>query len=261
MERGSRPPGRFLPIADVSGSGGGCGSGCGPAVQADGAELVAPAGVVDGRQVFQVNDHEALFSADGFDELQPFAGAWLPRLPGRTAYPHPERVGEYVPYSEFAKIPKYMAQWVHWKDRADMVLAGRYHELPAAHFEGIFTLVCNFMCPHCSRRVTRTKWVEGGTWEHNTDIEKKNTMHPEGLRLIRADRRARGWRGWAQLLNFQFGRIGALRKLFLPWLDYFKPGFHPWQHDNRAFLSQIDAVVAEVEARPPPPSVQPVQVA
>jgi MoaA/NifB/PqqE/SkfB family radical SAM enzyme len=73
---------------------------------------------------------------------------------------------------------------VHWKDRADMVLAGKYHELPAAHFEGIFTLVCNFMCPHCSRRVTRTKWVEGGTWEHNTDIEKKNTMHPEGLRRV-----------------------------------------------------------------------------
>ena len=93
----------------------------------------------------------------------------------------PDQVGVYGTYSEFVKAPKYMAQWVHWKDRADMVLEGRYHDLQPAHFEGIFTLVCNFMCPHCSRRVTRTKWVDGGTWEHNTEVEKANTMDARGL--------------------------------------------------------------------------------
>ncbi|MDF5756217.1 radical SAM protein [Spongiactinospora sp. TRM90649] len=144
-----------------------------------------PEGVIDGRQVFQVNDHEALFSNEELiSPLQPYAGAWLPRLAGRDRYPLPDRVGEYGSYSDFVKAPKYMAQWLHWKRRADMVLEGRYHEIPAAHFEGIFTLVCNFMCPHCTRRVTRTRWVEGGTWEHNTEVEKKNTMHPLGLRRV-----------------------------------------------------------------------------
>jgi sulfatase maturation enzyme AslB (radical SAM superfamily) len=28
------------------------------------------------------------------------------------------------------------------------------------------------------------KWVEGGAWEHNTEVEKKNTMHPAGLRRV-----------------------------------------------------------------------------
>lgn len=182
-DTGSR---KYLPIAVDSGAG----CACATHIQSQGAatagaELVSPTTVTDGHQVFQVNDHEALFSNDELiTPLQPYAGATLPRLPGRAAYPVPDQVGEYVSYAEFVKMPKYMAQWVHWKDRAEQVLQGRYHEIPAAHFEGIFTLVCNFMCPHCSRRVTRTKWVEGGTWDHNTDIEKKNTMHPAGLRRV-----------------------------------------------------------------------------
>ncbi|MDH6624409.1 radical SAM protein with 4Fe4S-binding SPASM domain [Streptomyces sp. LBL] len=143
------------------------------------------AGVVDGHQAFPVGDHETLFSNEELiTPLQPYPGAVLPRIAGRTAYPIPDRPGDYGTYTDFRKAPKYMAQWVHWKNRANMVLEGRYHELPPAHFEGIFTLVCNFMCPHCTRRVTRTKWVEDGTWEHNTEVEKKNTMHPAGLRRV-----------------------------------------------------------------------------
>jgi radical SAM protein with 4Fe4S-binding SPASM domain len=163
-----RVPNRRLPLVDVQD-----------------LQPLRPEGVIDGHQVFQINDHEALFSNEELiSPLQPTAGAWLPKIAGRTRYPIPDRVGEYGTYSEFVKAPKYMAQWVHWKKRADMVLEGRYHEIPAAHFEGIFTLVCNFMCPHCTRRVTRTRWVEGGTWEHNTEVEKKNTMHPLGLRRV-----------------------------------------------------------------------------
>jgi sulfatase maturation enzyme AslB (radical SAM superfamily) len=151
----------------------------------EGARPVRPVGVVDGHQVFQVDKNEYLFSNEELiGPLQPYAGARTPRLPGRTSYPIPDRVGEYGTYSEFARAPKYMAQWVHWRNRADLVLQGRYHEIPPAHFEGIFTLVCNFMCPHCTRRVTRTRWVEGGAWEHNTEVEKKNTMHPVGLRRV-----------------------------------------------------------------------------
>jgi radical SAM protein with 4Fe4S-binding SPASM domain len=144
-----------------------------------------PAEVIGGHQAYPVNDHEVLFSNEQMlSPLQPMPGAWLPRIAGRTRYPIPDRAGEYGTYSEFIKAPKFMAQWVHWPRRAEMVLQGRYHELPPAHFEGIFTLVCNFMCPHCSRRVTRTKWVDGGTWEHNTEVEKKNTMDANGLRRV-----------------------------------------------------------------------------
>jgi len=166
---GHRPNRRLLPIVE----------------RQPPAEELRPVGVVDGHQAFKVNDHEMLFSNEELiTPLQPYPGATLPTVPGRTAYPIPDSVGEYSTWSEFKKAPKFMAQWVHWRERAELVLQGKYHEITPAHYEGIFTLVCNFMCPHCSRRVTRTKWVEGGTWDHNTDIERKNTMHPDGLRRV-----------------------------------------------------------------------------
>lgn len=156
-----------------------------PIISASDLDVLSSGPVVDGHQVFQVNDHEALFSNEELIEpLQPFPGARLPRIAGRKEYPLPDQPGRYGSWAEFKKAPKYMAQWVHWRERAELVLQGRYHDIPPAHFEGIFTLVCNFMCPHCSRRVTRTRWVEGGAWDHNTPVEKKNTMHPEGLRRV-----------------------------------------------------------------------------
>lgn len=137
-----------------------------------------------GSRVIQVGD-ELMRSGDGVVErLQRFPGEELPELSGRDRFPVPDQVGEYCDRDTFLAAPKFMAQWVHWEDRARMVLEGRYHEIPPVHFEGIFTLVCNFMCPHCSRRVTRSKWVEGGTWDHNTPIEKRNTMHPEALKRV-----------------------------------------------------------------------------
>lgn len=48
-----------------------------------------------------------------------------------------------------------------------------------------------------------------------------------------------GWRGW---FGHNFGRIGFMRKLVRPWADYFRPGFHPWDHDNRHFLKRLEAI-------------------
>ncbi len=35
---------------------------------------------------------------------------------------------------------------------------------------------------------------------------------------------------------FLLTQPGILRRVFPAWLSYFKPGFHPWQHDNRQFV-------------------------
>lgn len=56
-------------------------------------------------------------------------------------------------------------------------------------------------------------------------------------------------RGWLGALNFQWGRPGGLRLAVKPWLDWFRPGFHPWDHDNREFLERLDEVLAIVESR------------
>ena len=126
---------------------------------------------------------EVLLSSDHLiEKLQPFPGQILPDLNGRTSFPIPDSPGEYCDRSTFEKLPKFMAQWVHWKDRTDKILQGKYFELQPAHYEGIFTLVCNFVCPHCTRRTTRLRWVDGGTWDNNTPVEEANTLHPTGLK-------------------------------------------------------------------------------
>ncbi|SFF50501.1 hypothetical protein SAMN04488120_10621 [Fontimonas thermophila] len=72
------------------------------------------------------------------------------------------------------------------------------------------------------------------------------------LRLIAADRKTPRLRGWGRMLAFLYGpRRGLFPKLLRPWLDYFRPSFHPWDHDNRALLREVDAVVAAVDGRLP----------
>ncbi len=70
-------------------------------------------------------------------------------------------------------------------------------------------------------------------------------------RLIKHDGLQRDWRGWRGFLRFLFVNPGALRKIAIPWLKYFKPGFHPWQHDNRAHVERWKAAYAAAGAAPP----------
>lgn len=65
---------------------------------------------------------------------------------------------------------------------------------------------------------------------------------PFFLRAVQAEGRLTdlaGWRGWA---NHTFGKIGFMRRLVRPWADYFRPSFHPWDHDNRHVLDQLEAI-------------------
>lgn len=66
-------------------------------------------------------------------------------------------------------------------------------------------------------------------------------------RLLRADARARTWRDLGRFARFMFASPGLLPRLALPWLRYFRPDFHPWNHDNRHLLAQIDALLAGVQ--------------
>lgn len=68
-------------------------------------------------------------------------------------------------------------------------------------------------------------------------------------RMVRADAQARGARGWWRSFRFLFLSPGALRRIVPDWLAYFKPGFHPWEQDNREFLVEIDALLAQDSVR------------
>jgi hypothetical protein len=52
-----------------------------------------------------------------------------------------------------------------------------------------------------------------------------------------------------RLYSYLWGRPGPLRRIFLAYADWYRPGFHPWDHDNRALLATF-APMFEAQYRP-----------
>jgi predicted metal-dependent hydrolase len=72
---------------------------------------------------------------------------------------------------------------------------------------------------------------------------------PVFLQVLRTEGKLTDVKAWRQFYRYNFGEIGLLRVQLRNYLDYFRPGFHPWDHDNREYLQQIDAFLAEQEKR------------
>jgi len=66
------------------------------------------------------------------------------------------------------------------------------------------------------------------------------------IRMIETDPSTRRQpRGYLDLANFLLGKKGMFRASLPAWRGYFKRSFHPWQHDNRQLLEQIDVVTSD----------------
>ena len=57
-----------------------------------------------------------------------------------------------------------------------------------------------------------------------------------------------GWRAKARLWWYLLGTPGVLRQVALPWASYFRPGFHPWDHDDRALIAAHETAPTQVLA-------------
>jgi predicted metal-dependent hydrolase len=60
------------------------------------------------------------------------------------------------------------------------------------------------------------------------------------LELLRQDGLT-GWRVKARLAWYLFGAPGVVRRMIPSFLAYFMPGFHPWNHDDRALIAKVDS--------------------
>jgi predicted metal-dependent hydrolase len=69
--------------------------------------------------------------------------------------------------------------------------------------------------------------------------------------FVRKDGRRSDWRGWWQLLRTLWIEPGTMRRIFLPWLSYFRPSFHPWHQDNRVHVERWKAAFAAAGQAPP----------
>lgn len=54
------------------------------------------------------------------------------------------------------------------------------------------------------------------------------------VRLMRQDGQLRNWRAWARYGRALVGRKGFFTAMLGDYLDYYRPGFHPNDHDTRA---------------------------
>ncbi len=71
---------------------------------------------------------------------------------------------------------------------------------------------------------------------------------PYYLRVLYAQRRLSNLAGWRSFIRYGFTRERTLIGLVGPWADYFRPRFHPWDHDNRKYLEGMDSIVGPYQA-------------
>ena len=89
-------------------------------------------------------------------------------------------------------------------------------------------------------------WTRWRRWKAKTIMMLLVTSRfwPKRVKGMKALLRQDGLTGWtvtARIWWYLLGKPGVLRKLIPEWLSYFKPGFHPWQHDDRALIGSYDS--------------------
>lgn len=67
----------------------------------------------------------------------------------------------------------------------------------------------------------------------------------KGMKALLAQDGITGWRASARVWWFLLGKPGVLRKLIPAWAAFFKPGFHPWEHDDRHLIGTHDSAYAD----------------
>jgi uncharacterized protein len=64
-------------------------------------------------------------------------------------------------------------------------------------------------------------------------------------RMMLNDRKGFTLKGAASGLWRLWGRNGTFSSLIPTWLEYFKPGFHPWDHDNSDLIARFKSEIQE----------------
>ena len=78
----------------------------------------------------------------------------------------------------------------------------------------------------------------------------RNRMR-DALELMEQDG-VTGWKARWKLFAYLVGKPGMLRRIFPTWLSYFRPGFHPWDHDDRALIQLHDSAYADANMQAVP---------
>ena len=47
-------------------------------------------------------------------------------------------------------------------------------------------------------------------------------------------------RTWWRVFTYLWFQPGMMRRIFLPYLSFFRPGFHPWDHNDRSLIQEYE---------------------
>ncbi|SNS59834.1 metal-dependent hydrolase [Sphingopyxis indica] len=96
---------------------------------------------------------------------------------------------------------------------------------------------------HAARYMTPLRrWLKRSTVMGVTALRFHYVIFRNTADLLRQDGR-NDWRTWYGLLSYLYGREGLMRRLLKGVMGYWRPGFHPWQHDDRPLLAEALALL------------------
>jgi predicted metal-dependent hydrolase len=102
---------------------------------------------------------------------------------------------------------------------------------------------------HATRHMTPfRRWLKRSLVMCLTTIRFHYVIFRNTADLLRQDGR-NDFATWRKLLAYLYRRPGTLRLLLLGVFTYMRPGFHPWQLDDRALLAQAQAALEAGEPK------------
>ncbi|WP_306087668.1 metal-dependent hydrolase [Qipengyuania flava] len=93
-------------------------------------------------------------------------------------------------------------------------------------------------------------WTPGKRWRVRSLVMVSVTARffknrwTDSLELLAQDG-ITGWRAKWGLFKYLTVSPGIVRRIFPAWLAYFKPGFHPWDHDDRELIKLYEGDFAD----------------
>jgi hypothetical protein len=69
---------------------------------------------------------------------------------------------------------------------------------------------------------------------------------PVFLTIVKGEGKLSDLSSWKKTYHYTFGGIGVLRKQLRNYIDYFRPNFHPWDHENRQYMQQMEQLIYQL---------------
>ncbi|UVE16941.1 metal-dependent hydrolase [Pseudomonas sp. LS44] len=118
-----------------------------------------------------------------------------------------------------------------WLQGADPTMARlwRWHALEETEHKAVAFDVYQSVCA--------SPWLRRRAMLQSTVFFTIDTL--KGLiHMLKRDGLLWNWRVWRDGLSWLWGKNGIYRELVKAYLDFYRGGFHPWQHDNLYLVEQ-----------------------